>query len=55
MILTLLPFHFLGITGNEKAQGPFLHFHVVPRVNQGAARKKHESNASFDLEKRRPL
>lgn len=52
MILRLVPFHFLGITGNEKAQGPFVHFHVVPRVNQGAARKK---IIISDLEKRRPL
>lgn len=36
--LCSLPLYFFGITGNEEAQGPLLHFHVVSRVYQGAAR-----------------
>lgn len=39
MTPSLLPLHFFGIAGNEETQSPLLHFHVVPRINQGAVRK----------------
>lgn len=35
----LVPLHFFGIAGNEEAQRPLLHLHVVPRVDQGAGRE----------------
>lgn len=30
------PFYFFGVAGDEEAQGPLLHFHVVSGVYQGA-------------------
>lgn len=35
----LVPLHFFGIAGNEEAQSPLVHLHVVPRVDQGAGRE----------------
>lgn len=35
----LVPLYFFGIAGNEEAQSPLVHLHVVPRVDQGAGRE----------------
>lgn len=44
----LLPFYFFGVTGDEEAQRPLLHLHVVSRVYQGAMRvqKRWKKNMS---------